>query len=169
MIFGRKKVSVAEFSKIISLFIMKEVKLLIDDTEKLESLGLKKSNASDYFINLLIIHTYATCKAFELIDIKIEHRNQIFDGFHNVIISKLTDSTDEYDELYAFFLKIYDTYNNISNMSNSQYLIELGGKFYRSLLEDEADAITVFNISMLYIDFMSIVKDAYPKYKIKFN
>ena len=168
-IFGRKKVSVNEFSEILSSFILKEVKLLIDDAEKLDSIGLNKKSAIESFINIIIIHTYATCKAFEWIDISVENRNQIFDGFHDIIVTKLTDSKEEHDELYAFMLKLYDAFNDVPDTNDSQYLFVLGGKLYRSLSNDEPEANAVLNLNKLYINFISIVRDAYPKYRIKFE
>jgi hypothetical protein len=168
-IFWKKKVSVSEFSEVLSAFILKEVKLLIDDAEKLDSIGVNKESVIKNYISIIIIHTYATCKAFELIDISVGNRNQIFDNFHEIILSKLTDSKEEYDRLYSFVLRLYDDFNDIPNTKDSKYLMVLGGKFYRTLSDDEPDAITVFNLNKLYINFMLIVKDAYPKYRIKFK
>jgi hypothetical protein len=84
-------------------------------------------------------------------------------------VTKLTDNKKEYDELYAFILRLYDAFNNIPDTNDSQYLIILGGQFYRTLSDDEPDAITVLSLNKLYIDFMLIIRDAYPKYKIKFK
>lgn len=164
----RLKTTVNEFSETLAFFIIKEVQSVISKDESIRSLGLEPQNLSNFYMDLMIIHTFATCESFNYIELEGNKRNQILDAFHQTIISKIADDEVEFKKLYQYLIKRYELYNSIHKTGDSQYLINLGGVFFRSLSNAEPDAISVLNINKLYINAIGVVRDAYPKYKIKF-